>query len=301
MASKGNETHVEGVRLTSPDKVLFDEQGITKADLAAHYVRVADRILPHVRDRLLSLVRCPQGATGQCFYQKHDSKGFPAELKRLEIEEADGDRANYLYADGLPGLIAGVQMGTLEFHIWGSRIDRLEQPDRLVFDLDPDEALGFSDVREAAGALRDRLDALGLKTVAMVTGGKGIHVIAPLERGAEWSQVKAFARGFAEMVAADMPERYVSQAAKDKREGRIFIDWLRNERGATAVTPYSTRARKGAPVATPVTWDELSTLKAANLFHIGDMEKRLSQPDPWAEASGWKQGVTAAMLGAVQG
>jgi bifunctional non-homologous end joining protein LigD len=288
-----------GVKLSSPTKVLWAEQGVTKADLAAHYERVAERILPHVSNRLLSLVRCPDGAAGQCFFQKHDSRGFPDQLKRLEIEESDGDRANYLYAEDISALIAGVQMGTLEFHIWGSRIDRLEQPDRLVFDLDPDEGLGFADVTAAAVDLRDRLDAMGLKTVPMVTGGKGVHVIAPLNRRADWPQVKAFARGFAQMIAADDPERYVAQASKAKRKGRIFVDWLRNERGATAICPYSTRARKGAPVATPVSWDELAKLDAANAFHIADMESRLNQADPWAEAAAWTQGITKKLLAAV--
>jgi bifunctional non-homologous end joining protein LigD len=287
-----------GIKLSSPGKVLWEEQGVTKADLAAHYERVAERILPYVAKRLLSLVRCPDGASGQCFFQKHDSRGFPDELKRLEIEEADGDRANYLYAEDVSALIAGVQMGTLEFHIWGSRIDRLEQPDRLVFDLDPDEGLGFADVKAAALDVRNRLDGIGLKTVPLVTGGKGVHVVAPLARKAEWPQVKAFARGFAQMLAADEPERYVAQAAKAKRKGRIFVDWLRNERGSTAICPYSTRARKGAPVATPVSWDELAGLDAANAFHIADMEARLKQADPWAETTGWKQSITKALVAA---
>ncbi len=288
-----------GVKLSSPDKVLFDEQGVTKADLAAHYERVAPRMLPLLANRLLSLVRCPDGASGQCFFQKHDHKGFREELKRLEIEEKDGGRDRYLYAEDLSGLIAGVQMGTLEFHIWGSHIDRLEQPDRLVFDLDPDEGLGFADVRNAAFDLRERLDAVGLKTVPMVTGGKGVHVIAPLARRLEWPDVKAFARGFTEKVAADAPDRYVSQASKAKRKGKIFVDWLRNERGSTAIAPYSTRARKGAPVATPVSWEELKSLDAANVFHIGDVEKRLAAPDPWEGSDGWRQSVTKAILKAV--
>lgn len=288
-----------GVRLSSPDKVLYTEQGVTKADLAAHYERVAPRMLPLVTNRLLSLVRCPDGASGQCFFQKHDHKGFREELKRLEIEEKDGGRDRYLYAEDLAGLIAGVQIGTLEFHIWGSHIDRLEQPDRLVFDLDPDEGLGFADVRDAAFDLRDRLDAVGLKTVPMVTGGKGVHVIAPLARRFEWPDVKAFARGFAEKVAADAPDRYVSQASKAKRKGKIFVDWLRNERGSTAIAPYSTRARKGAPVATPVSWEELKSLDAANVFHIEDMEERLAGPDPWQGSDGWRQSVTKAMLKAL--
>ncbi len=285
-----------GVKLSSPDKVLFRDQGVTKADLAAHYERVADRMLPMVEKRLLSLVRCPQGAGGECFFQKHDHKGFPEDLRRREIEESDGKRDNYLYVDGLAGLIAGVQMGTLEFHIWGSHIDRLEQPDRIVFDLDPDEGLGFADVRSAAFDLSERLERLGLKTVPMLTGGKGVHVIAPLTRRAEWPQVKAFARGFARSIAEEAPDRYVAQASKAKRKGRIFVDWLRNERGATAIAPYSTRARKGAPVAVPVSWDELEGFDAANIFTIADMDDRLAMTDPWTEAGNWKQSITRAMV-----
>lgn len=287
-----------GVKLSNPQKVLWQEQGVTKADLAAHYERVAERILPHVMKRLLSLVRCPDGPTGQCFFQKHDHKGFREELKKFPVEEKDGGTDDYLYTDDLAGLIAGVQMGTLEFHVWGSRIDRLEQPERLVFDLDPDEGLGFADVKAAAVDVRDRLAALGLKTVPMVTGGKGVHVIAPLARRADWPQVKAFARGFAQMIAADDPQRYVAQASKAKRKGRIFVDWLRNERGATAICPYSTRARTGAPVATPLSWDELAGLDAANVFRIPDMETRLKQADPWAETAGWNQNITKALLAA---
>ncbi|MBX3573041.1 MAG: DNA ligase D [Mesorhizobium sp.] len=288
-----------GVKLSNPQKVLFAEQGVTKADLAAHYERVAERILPHVTRRLLSLVRCPEGESGQCFFQKHDSRGFPDELKRMEIEESDGKRDNYLYAEDLSALIAGVQMGTLEFHIWGSRIKDIEKPDRLVFDLDPDEGLGFADVRDAAFDLRDRLDRIGLKTVPMVTGGKGVHVIAPISPRLEWPEVKDFAKGFARMLEDEAPDRYVANMSKAKRKGRIFVDYLRNERGSTAICPYSTRRRKSAPVATPVSWDELKGLEAANSFHIGDMQARLAMADPWKEADGWKQSITKAMMGKV--
>lgn len=290
-----------GVKLSNPQKVLFGEQGVTKADLAAHYERVAKRILPHVTRRLLSLVRCPDGEGGQCFFQKHDSRGFPDELKRMEIAESDGKRDNYLYAEDLSALIAGVQMGTLEFHIWGSRIDDIEKPDRLVFDLDPDEGLGFADVRAAAFDLRDRLEKIGLKTVPLVTGGKGVHVIAPIAPRVEWPQVKEFARGFAKMLEDEAPDRYVANMSKAKRKGRIFVDYLRNERGSTAICPYSTRRRKGAPVATPVSWDELKGLEAANSFHIGDMEKRLAQADPWKAADGWKQSITGEIMASVAG
>src|SRR5690606_25573929 len=158
---------------------------------------------------------------------------------------------------------------------------------------------GFGDVKAAAIDMRDRLQKLGLKTVPLVTGGKGVHVIAPLARRAEWPQVKAFARGFAQMVASDEPQRYVAQASKAKRKGRIFVDWLRNERGSTAISPYSTRARKGAPVATPVSWKELDGLDAANAFHIADMEARLKSADPWEESYGWNQSITKKLLAAV--
>jgi len=289
-------TNFAGVALSSADKVVFEEGALTKADIAAHYERVADRFLAYSAKRLLSLVRCPDGAAGECFFQKHGHRGFPKQFKRLAVTESDGTKDDYLYADTLDAIISGVQMGTLEFHIWGSHIDRLEQPDRIVFDLDPDEGLGFADVRDAAFDLRDRLEKLGLKTVPMVTGGKGVHVIAPLQRRAEWPEVKAFARGFARMISSEEPERYVSQASKAKRKGRIFVDWLRNDRGATAIAPYSTRARKGAPVATPVGWDELRQLSAANLFHVGDMPARLDMADPWADSEGWRQSITKAML-----
>lgn len=289
-----------GVTLSSPDKVLFAGQGVTKADLAAHYERVAARIMPHVERRLLSLVRCPDGEGGQCFFQKHGGRGLPAEIVRMEITEAGGRRDTYLYAQTLASLIAAVQMGTLEFHIWGSRIDDIETPDRLVFDLDPDEELPFSAVREAALDVRDRLRVMGLRSVALATGGKGVHVVAPLQRCGAWGAVKAFARGFAGLLEAEEPGRYVATLSKAKRKGRIFVDYLRNERGATAICPYSTRARKGAPVATPVSWEELATLEAGNMFHIDDMDGRLAMPDPWSEAAGWRQSVTRAMLERVE-
>src|SRR5690606_35512573 len=206
----------------------------------------------------------------------------------------------YLHADDLAGLIAGVQMDTLEFHIWGSRIDRLERPDRLVIDLDPDEGLQFSDVRAAAFDVRDRMKAIGLDTVPLVTGGKGIHIVAPMTGRAEWPQVKAFARALAQLLEHEQPERYVANMSKAKRKGRIFVDYLRNERGSTAIAPYSTRARKGCPIATPVSWEELGGLDAANVFHLGDMAGRMATEDPWAAAATWKQSITARLISAVE-
>ncbi|WEX11425.1 non-homologous end-joining DNA ligase [Chelativorans sp. AA-79] len=291
-----NRETIAGISLSHPDKVLFDAQGLTKADIARHYVRVAERMLPAVRNRLISLVRCPDGRSKECFFQKHAGRGFPKAVRRQEITEKDGGTAEYLYVGDLAGIVAGVQMNTLEFHIWGSRIDSLEKPDRLVFDLDPAEGLAFGDVRQAALDLRDRLEGLGLKSLPLVTGGKGVHVVAPLARRTEWPQVKAFARAVANRMGEEEPERFLAQASKEKRKGRIFIDWLRNERGATAIAPYSTRARQGAPIAMPVSWEEFGGLSAANTFRIQDMGARMTAPDPWAEAEGWRQGITKTML-----
>jgi bifunctional non-homologous end joining protein LigD len=285
-----------GVRLSHPDKVLFPSQGLTKLDLADYYAAIAGRMLPLIEDRPLSLVRCPQGRGRKCFYQKHDSGGFPDVMKSLEIEEGSGKKEDYFYIDAAEGLIAAVQMGVLEFHVWGSRRDRIERPDRLVFDLDPDESLGFEEVRGAAFDLRAKLKELGLETLAMVTGGKGLHLIAPLERRAGWDEVKAFAKGFAATLAEAEPERFTATMSKQKRKGRIFIDWLRNERGATAIAPYSTRARQGAPVAMPIAWDELEALKRADGFSVAEAMERLKVGDPWAEASTWRQTITRKML-----
>lgn len=298
---KNTDGDVLGIRITHADRLLFSDPDITKIDLARYYGVIADRMLPFAADHPASILRCPQGPDHQCFYQKHASDGFPDEIHQVPIEESDGDMANYLYVNDAKGLVAAVQMGTIELHIWGSTIDRLDAADRLVFDLDPDPSVTFETVKQAAVSLRNALEELGLKSVAMVSGGKGIHVIVPLSRRAPWEEAKAFAKGLSAEIADNDPDNYIATMSKAKRKGRIFIDWLRNERGSTAVAPYSVRARAGGPVATPVSWDELGDLDAANGFHIPDILKRLeSGTDPWAEAKDWKQSLTKAMLKAVE-
>lgn len=298
---KDADGEVLGIRITHAGRLLFSNPGITKIDLALYYGVVADRMLPFAAKHPASILRCPQGPDHQCFYQKHAGDGFPDEIHQVPIKESDGDIANYLYIDDAKGLVAAVQMGTIEIHIWGSTIDRLDAADRLVFDLDPDPSVTFETVKQAAVSLRDALKTLGLKSVAMVSGGKGIHVIVPLSRRAPWEDAKAFAKGLSAKIADNDPENYIATMSKAKRKGRIFIDWLRNERGSTAVAPYSVRARAGGPVATPVSWDELGDLDAANGFHIPDIIERLeSGIDPWAEAKDWKQSLTKAMLKAVE-
>ncbi|HWL46957.1 MAG TPA: DNA ligase D, partial [Sphingomonadaceae bacterium] len=258
------------VRISNRDRVIFPESGITKGALADFYEAMAPIMLPWTGGRPISLVRCPQGRARQCFFQKHDAGSFGDHVKRIAIREKDGHEEPYLYIEDAAGLLACVQMGTIEFHGWGARVETVEAPDRLVFDLDPDEGLAFADVISAAAHVRDRLAGIGLASFAMVTGGKGVHVIAPLDATAEWPTVKDFAHRFATALAQAEPDRFTAALAKVKRRGRIFVDYLRNQRGATAVMPYSVRARDRAPVAVPVSWEELRDLESAARWHVGD-------------------------------
>jgi len=288
-----------GVKLSHPEKVVYDG-GITKAQLVAYYDAVADRILPHIAKRPLSLLRLPTG-TKKPFFQKHDSGGFPAAFKKVKIVDTTGPTDIYLYIDDEAGLASCVQMSGLELHIWGSHIDNLERADRIIFDIDPDEGLDFTATKDAAISFRDRLEAMGLKTYAMVTGGKGIHVIAPLKPTVGWVEVKTFCHDFAEMVAREEPERFTANIRKNTRKGRMFVDYLRNERGSTAVAPFSTRARVGAPCAVPISWDELETLDRANGFSLPQAAAHAQGPDPWVDYFDQKQAITAKMLKAVAG
>jgi bifunctional non-homologous end joining protein LigD len=289
---------IGGVRVTHPDRVLFPEMGLTKRDLIAYYEAVRPRMMPHIVDRPVSLVRCPQGRQRACFFQRHAGEGTPAALPVTPIREQSGGTADYLYVGGPESLIAGVQIGVLEFHIWGVRRTAIETPDRLVFDLDPDPSVDFATVRRAAVEVRDLLDELGLVSFPMLTGGKGVHVVAPLAPKRDWPVVKRFARAVADHLTERAPDRYVATASKARRRGRIFIDYLRNERGASAVAPYSTRARPGAPVAAPVTWAELARTKSANAYSVESMQRRLKRlkGDPWAGYDRVRQALDDEMV-----
>ncbi|HSG40892.1 MAG TPA: DNA ligase D [Thermoanaerobaculia bacterium] len=300
LTSKGKkrEAEIAGVRFSNVDKVLYPEQGVTKGELAAYYVRVADWILPHLKDRPLTLVRCPEGRAKQCFYQKHISEHVPSAVRRVEIE---GDPEPYGAVSDLEGLLSLVQMGVLELHIWGSHTDRIEQPDYIVFDLDPDEGLDWERVVEGAYAMRDFLNRLGLQTFLKTTGGKGLHVVLPLTRREGWDEVKAFTKAVAEaMVAAD-PKRYTSKLPKASRKGKVFIDYLRNGRGATSICAYSTRSREGSPVSVPLFWEELETGVRGNTYTIRNIFERLESlpADPWDGFNKVRQSITAAMKKAV--
>lgn len=271
---------VAGVRLSNPDKLLYPEQGITKSELADHYVAVAERMLPHVAFRPVTMVRCPTGREKKCFYQRHAGSGVPEQLREVKVPGFDEP---YLYIEALPGLIAMVQMGTLEIHPWGVTVEHPGKPDRVIFDLDPDEGLGFADVVAAALEVRERLQAIGLVSFVKTTGGKGLHVVVPIDPVTEWRAAKAFAKGFGEKMAADAPDRYLTRIGKAERVGRIFIDYLRNDPTSTAVGPYSTRSRAGAPVAMPLDWTELKPGLDPGAFTLRTAADRVGNVvDPWA-------------------
>ena len=283
------------VRLTSPDRVVYASAGLRKADVAAYYRAVAERMLPELAGRPLSLVRCPDGAAGTCFFQKHWTASLGRGVETVRLRQKDGD-ADYLYVRDVRGLLSLVQMNVLEFHPWGSRVDRPELPDRLVFDLDPDAGIPWTRVVAAARQVRDRLAALGLASFVRLTGGKGLHVVAPISRGPSWERAKAFSEAFADALAREHPDRYVATMSKAKREGLIFVDWLRNARGSTSVTSWSLRAREGAPVAVPLRWEELGRVKAGNAFDLPRAMARAARlrADPWEGIASLRQRLPPA-------
>jgi bifunctional non-homologous end joining protein LigD len=234
-------------------------------------------MLPFAANRPISLVRCPQGRAKRCFFQKHDSGTFGPHVHHVPITEKDGGAEDYLYISDAEGILSCVQMGTIEFHGWGAKVDDVEQPDRMIFDLDPDEGLDFADVKRAAQDIRKKLADLGLVTFAMLSGGKGVHVVVPLTPGHDWETHKDFSKRFAEALSVAEPGRFIATMSKAKRKGRIFIDYLRNQRGSTAVLPYSARARAGAPVAAPIAWDELEGMKNAHPWSIADADTLLAR------------------------
>lgn len=297
-ALRDTTVEIAGVRLTNPDRVLFPDQGLTKADLARHWERVAKRALSHLRDRPLLLLRCPSGRHKRCFYQKHATEGMPDVVPHVSVEEQDGTRP-YMYIDGLPAIIALVQFGALELHVWSSRQPRIDRPDQMVFDLDPDEALPWSVVVEAAFQMRARLQELDLENFVKTTGGKGLHVVVPLTRRAGFDEVRAFAQAIAESFARREPSRYTANMSKRGRKGRIFIDYLRNGYNATSIAPYSPRAKEGAPVAVPLDWKELEQSRERPRYTVNDMADRIAGPDPWAGFFDVRQSITATMRRAV--
>ncbi len=276
------------VPLTNPDKVLYDGPGLTKRDVAAYYARVAERMLPYAKGRPLMLRRCPDGVRGGCWYQKHPTGKVPPGFDRVSVRESSG-METYLVARTEEALVGLAQLGALEVHLWGSRADKIELPDRIVLDLDPAPDVAFDEVVSAAGVVRDLLASVDLVSFAMVTGGKGIHVVAPIERRHDFDTVKEFTHALARSLARERPDRFLAKMSKKARTGRIFVDYLRNGRGATAICPYSTRAHPDATISMPVAWEELSSLAGASAFTIADAEARMDAADPWRAYARTKQ------------
>jgi bifunctional non-homologous end joining protein LigD len=294
-------TIIAGVRLTHPDRLVFPDEKITKRDLAVYYTGVAPYLLPHIEGRPLSVVRCPDGSKKACFYQKHLGETMPEWVRGIPIKEKAGD-ATYIAIDDVPGLISLVQMGVLEIHPWASREDRIDRPDRLVLDIDPAVDRTWNDVVEAARHVRERFNDLGLVSFVRTTGGKGLHVVVPLARRSSWEELKDFAKSFADALVREKPKHYIAQSSKAKRAGKLFLDYLRNEKGATAIASYSTRARPGATVATPLSWDELSASLRPAQFNVRTVPERLRsmKQDPWEGFFDIRQAITKAMQAQIE-
>ena len=298
-----------GFELTNLDKILYPEQGITKAELIAYFAVVADWMLPQLANRPLTLVRCPEGHDKPCFFQKKIFPGSPKAIQTVEIREgvsASGQTdevVEYMQVKDMPGLIGLAQLGTLEIHTWGCHSDKVERPDFMVFDLDPDPEIAWERVALAAFECRRRLNELGIESWVKTTGGKGLHVCAPIRRNINWDDFKQFTKQFADKLAADDPTSFTSNITKAARKHKIFVDYLRNGRNATFIAPYSPRARSGAPVAAPITWEELAHGVDPLSFDTRTVPLRLSKlkKDPWDGIDDVDQAITAAAWKAVGG
>ncbi|SMF80365.1 ATP-dependent DNA ligase LigD phosphoesterase module /ATP-dependent DNA ligase LigD polymerase module [Tistlia consotensis] len=285
---------IAGVTLSHPERVLFASMGVTKRALAEYFEAVAEAMLPQLQGRPVSLVRCPDGSRKECFFQKHAGPSLPEAIGRVSIAEKNGGRKDYLLIESTAALVGCAQIGALELHLWGSRRDRIERPDRLVLDLDPGEGVGFAAVRRAAVELAGILREAGLESAPLLTGGKGLHLVVALERRQDWPALAGFAKAFAGRMAELDPARFVATLSKARRDGRIFIDHFRNQRGATAICPFSPRAREGAPVAVPVSWSELEGIERANAFSLKAVRDDLAaRQRAWRGIPG-RQRLTAA-------
>ena len=298
---RGPEAEVLGVRISHPDRVLYPADGFTKRDIAEYYAATAEWMMPWTVHRPISVVRCPDNIDKPCFFQKHIHHELPPGVATADLDGEGGD-APFIYVDTAQGLVGLTQVGTLKVHIWGSTIERPEQPDRIIIDLDPDEKVPWARVKETAAAVRTRLEDLDLTSFLKTTGGKGLHVVVPLTPGKQdWDTVKAFAHGIALEFARAAPDLFTATATKAKRTGRIYIDYLRNYRGSTSVAPYSTRSRPGAPVSVPLRWDELAALENSSKYNIKNLAARLKslKADPWKDLPKTKQFLKPEVLRAV--
>ncbi|HEX8245830.1 MAG TPA: DNA ligase D [Longimicrobium sp.] len=299
---KTAEAEVAGVRITHPEKVLFPEVGVTKLELARYYEEIgADWMLPYAAERPLTLVRCPEGAGRPCFYQKHADENFPKPVGRVDVRENTGEEDVYTYVHSVAGLVAMVQMGVLELHVWGSKNDNVDRPDLFILDLDPADDVPWERVVRSAFSVRDQLGEMGLQSWCKTTGGKGLHVVVPIARRHTWDEVKEFTRLFCREIAGRAPGEYITKSTLSKRKGKIFLDYLRNARGATAVSAYSVRAKRACPVSVPLSWEELSPKIRSDSFTPAAVIERLKKltRDPWEDFYRTRQTITKQMKAAV--
>src|SRR5205814_8963688 len=289
---------IAGVQVSNPDKLLYPEARLSKRDLALYYAAVGDWMLPHVRDRPLTLVRCPNGWDQKCFYQKNVAGGTDDAISRVAITNSDGSESQYMMANSVTAIVALLQMGVLEIHPWGSRSKSLGHPDRIVLDLDPDDDLPWDDVKQAVLVVKTLVENLGLVPFLKTTGGKGFHVVVPIKPTVAWNHVKGFTNAIAELLARTFPDRFTAKLLKVSRRGKIFIDYLRNSEGATAVAAYSLRAKANAPVSTPIDWKELSKDVRFAYFNSANVPKRMAKlkSDPWKKVAESEASLTAAIM-----
>jgi bifunctional non-homologous end joining protein LigD len=283
------------VEITHPDKLLFPDDGLTKADVACYYEAVAEWMLPHIKNRPISMMRFPDGVGGHGFFHKNVPDYFPGWVKRVQVDKRGGTLVHAVVCDP-DTLVYLVGQNMITPHVWLSRADRLRQPDRIVFDLDPAPGADFAAVRRAARRTGDLLRELGLEPFAQVTGSKGIHVWTPLRRRATFADVRPFARAVAALLTARHPEELTLEFRKSERGGRILVDVMRNAYAQTAVPPYAVRPLPGAPVATPIAWDELSDSKLrADRWNVKNVLRRLgAKEDPWADIASFARGLSRA-------
>jgi bifunctional non-homologous end joining protein LigD len=284
------DARIAGVTITHPDRAIWPDRGITKVDLARYYERVSDWLMPHLAGRPLSMLRCPDGSDAECFFQRHLAGDAPAGVETFVGERSSAQKRGYHYVTTLPAVIAMVQRGVVEFHTWGATVPHVSKPDRITLDLDPGPDVPWEAIVAAAQRAHELLDELGLKSFLKTTGGKGLHVVLPLSGRHAWDDVRAFARGIAEHLARASPKQFTATMAKRARTGRIFVDYLRNAEGASAVAAYCARARPGAPVSMPLGWDELSVDVRVSEFTVQTVPDRLTgRADPWRDYAATRQ------------
>lgn len=279
---------VAGVTITHPERKIYSSPALSKLEFARYYEAAGDLILPHVLGRRLALLRCPEGAEHECFFQKHMQENLP---------DGVGVDGGMVIVENLAGVIALVQRGVIEFHTWGAKTSKPESPDRITFDLDPGDGVTWRTLAKAAGLTRSLLEELGLKPLLKTTGGKGLHLVAPLKGKTDWDSVREFARAVARQLEASQPDLFISKEVKDERKGLVFVDYLRNGDGATAVAAFSARARDGAPVSMPVAWEVLDGRRdlRGKAFNVRNALKVASEADPWADYEKSRVSLTKAM------